>query len=158
MLTLSDLDAALKSLVAAMREDELFKNNYASVKAAVNKVPMAVNGGIVNLSGDEGGENLIAAGGDTVRVLLFNTALFDVKDDAAINVIAKRVIAGGNSPMEDGELMNALKQHGSPDVLVLGDLRKFADFGGHNTYRLRLALHNLANGKIVWEGLETIVK
>ena len=88
---------------------------------------------------------------------LVNSALFDAKDDALVTTITKRIIANGNSPLEDGELMSALKQHGSPDFYIVGDLRYF-DEPRTRIYRFRLALHNLHTGKIVWEGTETIEK
>ena len=53
--------------------------------------------------------------------------------------------------------MSALKAHGSPDFFVLGDLRHFRDSKERHTYRLRLAFHNLATGKIVWEGILTCI-
>ena len=53
--------------------------------------------------------------------------------------------------------MSALKQHGSPDFYMVGDLRYFDEPGSLN-YRFRLALHNLRTGKIAWEGNETVMK
>ena len=158
-LLMSDVDKAMADLVSAMREDPRFKANYDAAKTSIGRrLPLAVNGGVANLTGEASCENIVEAAGATMRVLLFDTALFDVKDDAVAGAMAKRIVSSGNSPVEDGELMSALRQHGSPDFFVLGDLRKFVDFGGRSFFRLRLAVHNLANGKILWEGLQSIVK
>ena len=54
--------------------------------------------------------------------------------------------------------MSVLKQHVSPDFLVVGDIRKAVDFEGRNTYRVHLAIHALASGKTAWEGILTVVK
>ena len=158
-ILMSDVDRAMSDLISAMLDDQRFKVNYDSAKSTIGgRLPIAVNGGLVNLSGEVGCDSIVEAVGATMRVILFNTALFDIKDDAAAGAMAKRIVSGGNSPVEDGELMSALKQHGSPDFFILGDIRKFADYGGRNTYRLHLAVHTLANGKILWEGIQNIVK
>lgn len=158
-LLMSDVDRAMSDLVSSMLDDPRFKANYDMAKSSIGgRLPIAVNGGLVNLSGEDGNNSIVEAVGATMRVILFNTALFDIKDDAAAGAMAKRIVTGGNSPVEDGELMSALKQHGSPDFFILGDLRKFSDYGGRNTYRLHLAVHTLANGKILWEGIQNIVK
>lgn len=158
-LLMSDVDRAMSDLVSSMLDDPRFKANYDMAKSSIGgRLPIAVNGGLVNLSGEDGNNSIVEAVGATMRVILFNTALFDIKDDAAAGAMAKRIVSGGNSPVEDGELMSALKQHGSPDFFILGDLRKFSDYGGRNTYRLHLAVHTLANGKILWEGIQNIVK
>lgn len=72
--------------------------------------------------------------------------------------LAKRIVASGNSPLEDGELMAALKQHGSPDFFVSGDLKRLTDLDGIAYYKFHLAIHSLSTGKIVWEGIETFSK
>ena len=74
-----------------------------------------------------------------------------------VSEITKRIIGSGNSPLEDGELMKALKQHGSPNFYVVGDMMYFVEGNGAK-YRLHLALHDLRNGKIVWEGVDMIAK
>ena len=158
VLTPSDLDEAVKALLSAMCKDVIFIDAHNAAKASSGRTPIAVNGGIVNMTGDNGYDSLVGAGDATVRVLLRDTSLFDVKDDAVAPAIAKRIITGGNSPLEDGEAMAWLKQHGSPDFCVVGDLHKFVDFEKRTTYRVHLAIHSLANGKVAWEGLLTVIK
>lgn len=158
VLTPSDLEEAVKALLSAMCKDVIFIDAHNAVKSASGKIPIAVNGGIVNMTGDNGYDSIVGAGDATVRVLLRDTSLFDVKDDAVAAVMAKRIITSGNSPLENGEPMAWLKQHGSPDYYVVGDLRKFVDFERRTTYRVHLAIHSLANGKVAWEGLLTVIK
>ena len=158
VLTPSDMEEAVKALLSAMCRDVIFIDAINAAKISSGKTPIAVNGGIVNMTGDNGYDGLVGAADATLRVLLRDTSLFDVKDDAVAAAMAKRIITSGNSPLENGEPMAWLKQHGSPDFYVVGDLRKFVDFEKRNTYRLHLALHSLANGKVAWEGLLTVVK
>jgi len=99
--------------------------------------------------------NLLASARVDIRVMLFKSALFDVKEDEERVALAKRIIDSGNSPLEDKELMAALKRHGSPDFYCVGDLRYFK---GSKVYRLRIAMHSLWTGKIVWEDTVDIDK
>ena len=154
----SDLEAALRSLVSSMHNDDLFMADCRKVKAESGKTPVAINGGIANLTGEVTYDELVSAADATLRIMLRDTSTFEVKDDAIAATIAKRVIIGGNSPLENGELMSVLKQHVSPDFLVAGDIRKAVDFEGRNTYRVHLAIHALASGKAAWEGILTVVK
>ena len=158
VLTPSDLEEAVKALLSAMCKDVIFIDAHNAVKSASGKTPIAVNGGIVNMTGDNGYDSIVGAGDATVRVLLRDTSLFDVKDDAVAAAMAKRIITSGNSPLENEEPMAWLKQHGSPDYYVVGDLRKFVDFEKRTTYRVHLAIHSLANGNVAWEGLLTVIK
>ena len=158
VLTPSDLEEAVKVLLSAMCKDVIFIDAHNAAKASSGKTTIAVNGGIVNMTGDSGYDGLVGAADATLRVLMRDTSLFDVKDDAVAAAMAKRIITSGNSPLENGEPMAWLKQHGSPDFYVVGDLRKFVDFEKRTTYRVHLAIHSLANGKVAWEGLLTVIK
>lgn len=161
-LTMEDIDAAIQELMVKMFADSHFGENYENAKNEVERTPIVVIGGIENKGADKGKvedvEGLLDASSAAVRVALFNSGMFEVKDDDASVALAKRIVGSGNSPLEDGEIMSALKAHGSPDFFVLGDLRHFRDSKERHTYRLRLAFHNLATGKIVWEGIHNIVK
>lgn len=158
VLTPSDMEEAVKALLSAMCKDVAFIDAHNTAKASSGKNPIAVNGGIVNMTGDSGYDGLVGAADATLRVLMRDTSLFDVKDDAVAAAMAKRIITSGNSPLENGEPMAWLKQHGSPDFYVVGDLRKFVDFEKRTTYRVHIAIHNLVNGKVAWEGLLTVIK
>lgn len=154
--SISDLDGVLHKMLGDMRLDPLFRSNYDEAQREMGRLPIAVIGGIEDKTG-EGRSDLLEACGQTVRVALFRSGLFEVKDDGVMVALAERIIGSGNSPLENPELMAALKQHGSPDFYVAGDLRVFAE-GAYKAYRTRLAVHSLHTGKIVWEGIETILK
>ena len=160
-LSISDIDGAVQKLIAKMRIAPVFRSNYDKAQKAIDRVPLVIVGGIVDMTGgksrSEDFGNLLAAGSQGVRMTLMNSGLFEAKDDALVSTIADRIIKNGNSPLEDGELMSALKQHGSPDFFVVGDMMYFAD-KGIGKYRLRLAMHNLHTGKIVFEETHMIVK
>lgn len=160
-LTIGDIDAAVQTLFAKMRTNPVFRSNYDKAQGDLGHAPLAIMGGIVDLTAGKSPcaeiGALLAAASQGVRMAFVNSGLFDAKDDALVATITRRIVESGNSPLEDGELMTALKQHGSPDFYAVGDMMYFVD-GGEGRYRLRLALHNLHSGKIVWEGIETIVK
>lgn len=160
-LTISDIDSAVQKLIVKMRMAPVFRINYDKAQKAVDRVPLVIVGGIVDMTGGktvtDDMRNLLAAASQGVRMTLMNSGLFEAKDDALVTTITDRIIKNGNSPLEDGELMSALKQHGSPDFFVVGDMMYFAD-KGIGKYRLRLAMHNLHTGKIVFEDTYTILK
>lgn len=152
VLTVSDLDNTVQKLMSRMREDENYRQNYEKATKKMNRVPIVVVGIIKDETGGADGHpgitNLLAAVRVGIRVSLFKSGLFEVKDDDAGVSLANRIIENGKSPLEDKELMSALEGHGSPDFYFLGDLRYF---GEEKKYRLRLALHSLMTGKIIWE-------
>ena len=152
----TSLDRRIDALVWEMLMNSQFLKNYEESQARRDgRLPVVVLGGIANKSGDAGLDALIEAGGERFRVMLFNSKRFEVQDDTVLVDLAKRIVASGNSPLENGELMGELKRHDSPDFYVVGDLKFLNDLDGVAYYKLRLAIHSLLTGKIVWEGIET---
>jgi len=156
-LTMEDIDGTFNALVNDMIASPLFIKNYDSRKSEMDRLPVIVLGGLKDMSNLNIGD-ILSAASDNIRIQLFKTRLFDVKDDTIAASLADRIVASGKSVIEDGELVQALKQHGSPDFYVLGDIRLFADYAERRTYRLHLALHDLNTGKVIWEDIKTIVK
>lgn len=156
-LTVEDLNAGFNALVSDMIASPLFVKNYGDNKTALDRAPVAIIGGVED-SANLGLSNMLGAVSTNIRIQLFNSKLFEVKDDAVETRMSDRILSGGKSLLEDGELLQALKQHGSPDYLVLGDVKPFADYAGRQTFQLHLAFYDLATGKIVWEGINTISK
>ena len=157
--SMSELDATVEELLARMQQDDLFIKNYSVAKAAANRQPVVVLGGLEDKTAIDGDSIKVRLDATlaTLRVALFNSRLFEIKDDEASVALAKRIVVGGDSPLENGESMALLKTHDSPDFYVLGDLRRFVD-NGESSYRMRLAVHSLASGKIVWEGIQQLAK
>ena len=160
-LTLSDIDGVVQKHIDSMRTDRTFRDNYDVAQEAIGRIPLVIVGGLVDLTKGKSQtanlENLLATASQNVRITLLRTRLVDAKDDSVITAMTERIIKNGNSPTEDGELMSALKQHGSPDFFMAGDIQYFPERGKH-TYRIRLALHNLHTGKIVWEDFKEVSK
>lgn len=160
-LTLFDIDSAVQKLIVKMRMNSVFRTNYDKAQSAIGRLPLAIVAGIVDMTKGRSASgnlsDLLAAGSQGVRMTLVNSGLFEAKDDTLVTTISDRIIKSGNSPLEDGELMSALKQHGSPDFYVVGDMMYFSE-GRLDKYRIRLALHNLHTGKIVFEDVYTIEK
>lgn len=159
--TMSDLDMIFESLVKSMLGNSRFKENYETAQTEKGGLPIVIVGSVTNKSDGAASQaygDLLKAIPDTLRIELFNSNLFDVKNDELSVTFAQRILASDKSPVEDGELMSALKQHGSPDFVIIGDIRLFIDHGKRKTCRVHLALHSLKTGKVVWEGKKTAIK
>jgi len=149
-------DKIVDKLVVEMLSSPQFVKNYEEQKEKGERTPIAVIGGMENESGRAELDAGLTAAGERFRKKLFDSKLFDVKDDAILVGLAKRIVASANSATENGDLMEELKQHGSPDFFVIGNLVHFADLDGAGYYKFRITMHSLRTGKIVWEGIETI--
>lgn len=149
-------DKIVDKLSVEMLSSSQFVKNYEEQKDKGERLPIAVIGGMENESGHPEFDAGLKASGERFRKKLFDSKLFDVKDDAILVNLAKRIVASGNSATENGDLMEELKQHGSPDFFVIGNLNHFADLDGNGYYKFRVTMHSLRTGKIVWEGIETI--
>ena len=149
------------SLVKAMLVHSRFMENYETAQTEKGGLPIVIVGSVTNKSDGAASQSygdLLRAIPDTLRIELFNSNLFDVKDDELSMSLAQRILSSDKSPVEDGELMSALKQHGSPDFVIVGDIRLFVDHGRRKTCRVHLALHSLKTGKVVWDGKKTAIK
>ena len=158
--TMYDLESSAQSLMQKMLASPQFSKNYNAVKTSKGGgLPIVVIGNIANKTNERRGiQGRLDSVGDTIRTALYDCGLFEVKDDEAASAILSRITSGADGGLEDGALVQSVGTHESPDFIVLGDLRHFADVGGYHTYRLRIAFHDLRTGKIVWEGIQTKVK
>ena len=152
-----DLETAVQNLVSKMRGSPRFTENYNAAKKAKGGLPIVVIGNIENKTSGRIQRRLDAVG-DTIRTLLYDTGMFEVKDDEASEAIRSRIIRGADGGLETSLLVQNLGKQDAPDFIVLGDMRHFTDVGGYHTYRLRLAIHSLSTGKIIWEDIQTMVK
>ena len=149
-------DRLVDKLSGEMLLSPQFVKNYEAQRENGERLPIAVIGGMENASGHPEFDAGLKIAGERFRKKLFDSKLFDIKDDAVLVSLAKRIVDSGNSATEDGDLMSELKQHGSPDFFVVGNLTLFADLDGTGYYKFRVSIHSLRTGKIVWEGIETI--
>ena len=132
VMTIQNLETVVQKLMEKMLGSPRFTEAYAAAKKAKKgKLPIVFVGNIENLSQDVSVKVRLNAMRDTVLTSLYDTGLVDVTDDEAREEI---------------------------DFIVLGDMRPFADVGGYHTYRLHLFIQSLTTDKIVWEGVQTMVK
>ena len=155
-VTMYDLDSSVQQLLQKMLKHPQFLKNYDAAKAAKKgKLPIIVNGNIENKTNARIQGRLDSAS-DTIRAMLFDSALFEIMNDDAAEAIKSRIIKGRDGGIENVEaLMQSFGAQEAPDFIVLGDMRHFEDVGGYHTYKLRIAIHSLMTGKVVWEGIET---
>lgn len=149
-------DKIIDKLSVEMMANGQFIKKYEEQKENAGRIPIAIIGAMENESGRPEFDAGLKAAGERFRKKLFDSKLFDVKDDAILVSLARRIVASGNSATENGDLMEELKQHGSPDFFVVGNLTHFADLDGTGYYKFRVSMHSLRTGKIAWEGIETI--
>lgn len=159
--TMYDIEAAAQKLFDKMLAHPQFAKNYNAAKAAKgrDRLPVVCQGLFENKTTDPAMRSRLRAIDDTIRVRLFDTALFEVKDDESADAIKSRIVRSADGGIENAsQLIKAFGEHDAPDFIVLGDLRHVSDKGDVHTYRLRLAIHNLHTGKLVWEGVQPWVK
>ena len=153
--TMYDLETSVRTLMHKMLSSPQFSKNYSAAKAAKGgQPPIVVIGNIANKT-TERIQGRLDAVGETLRSALFESSLFEVKDDEAGEAIASRIQHGADVGLVDGTLVQSMGTQESPDFIVLGDLRHFADVGGYHTYCLRIAFLNLRTGEVVGEGRES---
>ncbi len=165
-LTVYDLDSAAQALIGKMLNHPQFVKNYNAVKDEKGKLPILCMGLLDNKTSTSDLKNTgvdlrprLRAVTDTIRVALFDTGLFEIKDDESSDAVKSRIIIGADGGIENAkDLVALLGEHEVPEFIVLGDVRHFEDVGGYHTYKLHLAIHNLRTFKIVWEGIQTKVK
>ena len=154
------IDLAAMTLVEKMLVHPQFSKNYAEVKSAKNgRIPVLCQSPLRSESGTSGVQSRLRMADDTVRVALFDTGLFDVKDDEAAAIIKARIVWGADGGIENASaLLNSVGGHEAPDFIVSGDLLPSADVGARRTCRLRIAIHDLRTGLVVWEGIHPNVR
>ena len=154
-----DLETSVQILMEKMLGNPQFTKNYNAAKKAKDALPVVCQSPIVNKTPNAECRSVVRAADDLVRVALFDTGAFEVKDDGAADMMLSRIVWGADGGIENtSALMNAVGGHDAPDFIVSGDLQQSISSGGYPTYRLRLAIYNLKTGKIVWEGIQRKIK
>ena len=156
---LHDLEAATQMLIDKMSHHPQFTKNYGTAKALKGKEPVLCISPIKNNTSLPEGRAWGRTVDEHVRVMLFDTGLFEVKDDDSADVLQSRIIWGVDGRIENmADVVKTLGTHDAPDFMVAGDIKPSKSIDGYPTYRLRLALHSLKTGKVVWEGIQSKVK
>lgn len=160
--TMYDLESAAVELMEQMRASPRFSEEYADATNAMRQAksakrrPMIVVAFLENRTTQRVQGRLDAAR-DTISHSLFNSGLFDVKDDEATSKLLGRIVWGVDGGMEKGTLLQTIGERDAPDFMLTGELRQFDD-GGVHTYRLALAIHSFKTGATIWQGVHTRVK
>ena len=87
---------------------------------------------------------------------LYKTKMFDIKADAATETaIAERLVKAVGTEKDD--LIDELKQHGSPDLYVVWKLIHSTDLDGTGYYNFVLTISHLRRpGGVFWTDLYTL--
>ena len=153
-----NLETAAQMLVQRMQCHSQFTKNYNAVKSVKGKLPVVCLSPLNNRTSSAEARSLLRTADDMVRVALFDTGIFEVKDDDSADLLKSRIIWGADGGIENvSDIMKTLGEQDAPDFIVSGDLRRSADIDGYPVYRLRLSVYNLKTGKVVWEGIQTKV-
>jgi len=161
--TMYDLESAAVELMEQMRSSPRFSEEYAAATNALQhespprRRPMIVVAFLENRT-TQRVQGRLDAVRDTISAALYNSGVFDVKDDEATSKILGRIVRGVDGGMENGTLLQTVGERDAPDFMLTGELRHFEDFGGVHTYRLALAIHSFKTGKMIWQGIQTRVK
>ena len=161
--TMYDLESAAVELMEQMRSNSRFSEEYSAATNALQHAsppkrrPMIVVAFLENRT-TQRVQGRLDAVRDTIASSLFNSGLFDVKDDEATAKILGRIVRGVDGGMEKGTLLQTIGERDAPDFMLTGEFRHFEDFGGVHTYRLALAIHSLKTGQTIWQGIQTKVK
>lgn len=151
-----DLETSVQMLMENMRRHPQFTKNYNAVKTAKGAIPIVCQSPIANKTPRAEVRSMGRAVDDLVRVALFDTGIFEVKDDNAVDMILSRIVWGADGGIENvSSLMNAVGGHDAPDFIVSGDIRESFISQGQLTYQLRIAVYNLKTGKVVWESIQS---
>ena len=156
---LHDLETATQMLVDRMSHHPQFVKNYGAVKAVKGREPVVCISPIKNNTSLPEGRAWGRTADELVRVALFDTGLFEVKDDDSADALQSRIIWGVDGGIENmADVVKTLGAHDAPDFMVAGDIKSSKPVDGYPTYRLRLVVHSLKTGKVVWEGIQSKVK
>ena len=161
--TMYELESAATELMEQMRSSPRFSEEYADATNAMRRAksakrrPMIVVAFLENRT-TQRVQGRLDAVRDTISASLFNSGLFDVKDDEATSKILSRIVWGVDGGMEKGTLLQTVGERDAPDFMLTGELRQFEDAGGVHTYRLALAIHSFRTGATIWQGVHTRVK
>lgn len=150
----SDIETAAQNLMLQMHASPRFLEKCEAVKQAKGCLPIVVLGKIENKTTNRM-QGRLDAMRDTIRKSLYDAGLVDIKDD---ETVSRPSFVARTDEEKTAALVQSHDKQDAPDFIVLGDIRQFTDVGGYHTYRLRLAIHSLTTGVVIWEGIQTMVK
>lgn len=152
----SEFDKIVDKLMGEMLSNSTFNTKYNELKARCDRLPIVIIGGVKNESGRPDLDAGLKVAGLRFRKKLYETKKFDIKaDDATETAIAERLVKAVGTEKDD--LIDELKQHGSPDLYVVWELIHSADLDGTGYYNFVLTISHLRKpGGVFWTDLDTL--
>ena len=146
----------IDELTGEMLADSTFNTKYNELKTRWGRIPIAIIGGVKNESGRTDFDAGLKVAGLRFRKKLYETKMFDIKaDDTTETAVAERLVKAVGTEKDD--LIDELKQHGSPDLYVVWELIHSADLDGTGYYNFVLTISHLRRpGGVFWTGLYTL--
>lgn len=154
--TRSEFDKVVDKLTDVMLSDSNFWMEYNKLKENLGRKPRALIGGMKNKSGRPDFDAGLEVAGKRFLKKLYDSAKFDVlPDDQIVTDIAERLVKAVGPEKDD--LIDELKQHGSPDLYVVWELIHSADPDGTGYYNFVLTISHLRKpGGVFWTSLDTL--
>lgn len=148
----SEFDKMVDMLTNKMLMDELFWKNYGNLKENLSRKPRVLIGSMKNKSGRPDFDAGLEVAGKRFQEKLYGSAKFDVlPDDQTATDIAERLVKAVGTETDD--LIDELKQHGSPDLYVVWELIYSVDLDGTRSYNFILTISHLRRpGGVFWTG------
>ena len=145
-------DKIVDELANKMLLDELFWKNYGDLKENLGRKPRVLNGSVKNNSGRLDLAPGLEIASKRFLEKLYGSAKFDVvPDDQIATEIAERLVKSVGTEQDD--LIEELKQHGSPDLYVVWELIRSTDLDGTGYYNFILTISHLRRpGGVFWTG------
>lgn len=149
----SEFDKIVDELANKMFMDELFWKKYGNLKENLDRKPRVLIGSVKNKSGRPDFAAGLEVSGKRFLEKLHGSAKFDVlPDDQIATDIAERLVKAVGTEQDD--LINELKQHGSPDLYVVWELIRSTDLDGTGYYNFVLTISHLRSpGGVFWTDL-----
>ena len=153
-----DLERLALKMMEKLDGNARFIKEYERIKEKKNgTLPCIVVGPLENKTTSQGVKPQLLAARDSINEWLYNSDLFDFRnDDNSLKLASEifKTITGGSEVKDQDFGTNPL------DLFLCGDLREFLAESGDKAvyYRLRIAIVDLHTGKTVWESMQRLEK
>ena len=152
----SEFDKVVDKLTDAMLSNSNFSKEYNKIEESLGRKPRALIGGMKNKTARIDFDSGLEVAGKRFLKKLYDSAKFGVlPDDQIATDIAERLVKAVGTEKDD--LIDELKQHGSPDLYVVWELIHSADLDGTGYYNFVLTISHLRKpGGVFWTDLHAL--
>ena len=154
--TIYDLERLALKMMEKLDGNARFSKEYEHIKEKKNgTLPCIVVGLLENKTTSQEVKPRLRAARDSINEWLYNSELFDFRNDDNSIALAMEIyttITSSSEAKDQGYGPNSL------NLLLCGDLREFPSESDDKVvyYRLRIAIVNLHTGKTVWESTQKL--